>query len=286
MRHLPVPALLALFAAPLMGGCPLAVNYPDEIRYAGDFSAPAPQDESGLSVAPAALSAPADLKLVSFNVHYALEIPKALEALKQPPLAGADVIVLQEMDAKAAETLASGLGMSYVYYPASVQKYGGDFGNAVLSRWPIVDDWRIRLPHDDPYHQQSRIAVFAELDIAGRPLHVVSAHNATPILGLGARLDQAEAIAKELKDVGTPRLIGGDFNTSDPGSLSQTVGLYEDYGYEWATKGVGDTAGSILGGLPLDSLFANGLQTLERGVYREEAGSDHMPLWARFRWTP
>lgn len=40
------------------------------------------------------------------------------------------------------------LGMSWVYYPAIFRhRSDKDFGNAVLSRWPIIADKKIVLPH-------------------------------------------------------------------------------------------------------------------------------------------
>ncbi|MCE9669904.1 endonuclease/exonuclease/phosphatase family protein [Myxococcus stipitatus] len=259
-------------------GCPIAENYGDDAgpRYAGDHRGPV-NDSAG---------APTSLTVVTFNLAFAEQVTEAITALTRTPLAGADVILMQEMDAPAVERIANELGMAYVYYPASVQVDGDDFGNAVLSRWPITADRKVNLPHDDPYHQQHRIAVVATLEVQGTPVQVVSVHNATPIVGLGGRLDQAETVIDAVDGTGPLRVIAGDFNTSDPGSQGQTVKLFSGRGYLWASEGVGDTVDSAIGGLPLDYVFSQGLSPLERGVDRRPAGSDHHPVWVRFSWPP
>ncbi|WP_244219450.1 endonuclease/exonuclease/phosphatase family protein [Corallococcus interemptor] len=260
----------------LLTGCPLMPSYPDEAgpRYGGDYR----------PVVPTAVEPPSSVTVVTYNLAFAEQVTDAIASLSTPPLANADVIAMQEMDAPSVERIARELGLSYVYYPASVAKDGDDFGNAVLSRWPITADRKINLPHDDPYHQQHRIGVAATVDIRGTPFQVVSVHGATPIVGLGARLDQAETVIHSVEGEVPSQVIAGDFNTSDPGSLTQTVKLFSKWGFQWASEGVGDTVDSVIGGLPLDSVFVRGLTPVERGVDRRPSGSDHQPVWVRFGW--
>ncbi|RKH09463.1 endonuclease [Corallococcus sp. CA053C] len=266
----------ALLLLALLPACKLAENYPDETgpRYSGDHR----------TADAASAEAPSSLTVVTFNLAFAENVTEAITALRRPPLAEADVIAMQEMDATSVDRIARELGLAYVYYPASVQVDGDDFGPALLSRWPLTADRKINLPHDDPYHQQHRIAVVATLDIRGTPVQVVSVHNATPIVGLSGRLDQAETIIDAVDGAEPLQVIAGDFNTSDPGSLKQTVKLFSERGFVWASGGVGDTVDSIIGGLPLDSVFVRGLSPVDRGVDKRPAGSDHHPVWVRFAW--
>ncbi|WP_338868599.1 endonuclease/exonuclease/phosphatase family protein [Myxococcus stipitatus] len=268
------PSALVLLV--FLTGCPLAENYTDEEgpRYSGDYRKPASVPEE----------APSSLTVVTFNLSFAEHVTEAITAFKRAPLADADIIAMQEMDAPSVDRIAQELGLAYVYYPASVQVDGDDFGNALLSRWPIIADRKLHLPHDDPYHQRRRIAVIATVDVHGTPVETVSVHNSTPIVGLGGRLDQAEAIIDAVDGSGPLQVIAGDFNTSDPGSQGQTVKLFSRRNFQWATQGVGDTVDSPIGGLPLDYVFSRGFSVLERGVDRRPAGSDHSPVWVRFAW--
>jgi hypothetical protein len=58
------------------------------------------------------------LRVVTFNIQFARHIDSAMALLATAePLAGADIITLQEMDAPGTSRIAAALGMSYVYYP-------------------------------------------------------------------------------------------------------------------------------------------------------------------------
>ena len=51
------------------------------------------------------------------------------------------------MDEPGARAFADSLGFGYVYFPATLHPVTGrDFGNAVLSRFPIEDERKIVLP--------------------------------------------------------------------------------------------------------------------------------------------
>src|SRR5258705_5512833 len=135
-RRLTSLLLLVGFTA----SCRAVLNYPSALgpRYGG---APPPTT-----------TAHADghlLRAVTYNAQWGKHIDRAINALQtRAPLPDADIVVLQEMDAEGTRRIADALGMSWVYYPAAVHpKLGHDFGNAVLSRWPIVADEKLMLPH-------------------------------------------------------------------------------------------------------------------------------------------
>ena len=116
------------------------------------------------------LVAPATLRVVTFNVEYAIAIDSAIALLRHDPaLRGADVLLLQEMDEPGTLGSPGALGMQYVYYPATVHPViQRDFGNAILSRWPIVEDEKIILPHHGWWRKTERAAVAATLQV-GKP---------------------------------------------------------------------------------------------------------------------
>ncbi len=262
---------LALIATALLLACSFEHNYtkPDKPRYDGDYTEGEPSPGDALLV-------------VSYNLAFCEEVDAAVEALRSEPLAGADVILMQEKDAPGVAHIASELGLRYVYYPASV-KHDKDWGNAVLTRWPLLDDHKVLLPWADPFSNTRRIAVAATIDAGGREILVYSTHTATPSLGLRARLDQMEAIlgdADDADDAGdVPTLIGGDLNTADPGSADQVRELFDDRGYAWASRNATDTGSAFGFDATLDYIFARGLEAGESGTYRGEAGSDHQPIW-------
>ena len=97
-------AALLLAASGL--GCAAAVNYLDPAGPLHVHPREAP---------PAAGLEPGPLRVVSFNVAYAIEIERAIGVLRETaPLRGADVVALQEMDAPGTERIARALGMKYL----------------------------------------------------------------------------------------------------------------------------------------------------------------------------
>lgn len=255
--------------ATLAAGCGSLHNYtdPDGPRYSGSYA-----------VAPDRPAEP--LRVVSFNIKFGDAVDAAIEELSSAELAGADVILLQEMDAAGVDRLARALQLAYVYYPASVHKNGRDFGNAVLTRWSIQGDRKLLLPHQSPTNGQRRIAVETTIATDHGTLRAYSVHLETPWLGLRGRLDQARTV-RDLAAAGEgPVVIAGDFNTGDPGSLDQTRALFEDAGFVWATRGVGVTS---IGGpfeSALDHVFTRGL-ALENAGKRLTQASDHLPVWVQ-----
>jgi len=123
-------------------GCRAVLNYQSPLgpRYAGlPASAPGGAPAVGNHA----------LRVVTYNVQWGRRVERAINVLKtRAPLTDADIVVLQEMDAEGTRRIAEALGMGWVYYPAAVHpKRGSDFGNAILSRWPIVADEKQMLPH-------------------------------------------------------------------------------------------------------------------------------------------
>ena len=82
--------------------------------------------------------------------------PRRLELVGDNLLAlGADIVALQEVRdvpgkvPNQAATLAARLGFHHVFAPATPWG-GGDEGVALLSRWPLGEVRRLRLPHAVP----------------------------------------------------------------------------------------------------------------------------------------
>jgi endonuclease/exonuclease/phosphatase family metal-dependent hydrolase len=260
--------LLALPAL-LSSACAHAFNYREAHgpRFAGSY---APLNVSA--------SPGGSFNVVTFNIKFARRIDLALQLLaSSSELALADVILLQEMDARGTEALAARLGMNYVYYPAAVHpQTHRDFGNAILSRWPIRHDQKLALPHRSFLDGSQRIATCATLTTGVRPVDVCSTHLATPVELLpGARREQVGRLLSHL--MGTPcAIIGGDFNSHDLGSLVSANS------FEWPTRDIGPTTRYF----SVDHIFARGLRATQVGKVTDTLGaSDHAAVWTKLTWN-
>ncbi|HEX5575795.1 MAG TPA: endonuclease/exonuclease/phosphatase family protein, partial [Gemmatimonadales bacterium] len=192
-----------------------------------------------------------------------------------PALRNADVILLQEMDEKGTRRVADTLGMWYVYYPAVFRfNTHRDLGNAILTRWPIVEDRKILLPHLARIVHSQRAATAATIRVGEALVRVYSLHLGTMAgLAPAARRDQLQAV---LADAGRyPRVvIGGDLN--DPG----IAGIARDMGYAWPTQRGPST--TRIG--RLDHILLKGLRSPDSAaagtVLDVRGASDHLPVWA------
>lgn len=249
-------------------GCFTGTNYSDPAgpRFAGPVPAPA-----------TALGWRDTLKVTSFNVENSQEVDSALAVLtSEAELADVDVLLLQEMDEAGARRVAEALGMGFVYYPAIVRRATGrDFGNAVLSRWPMVSDEKLVLPHVAIFGRTQRIATVVTIRVGRTPIRIYSVHLATTVnMAWRDRSDQMRAVLEDAAPY--PHVIvGGDLNSSGLGALAA------ERGFAWPTREGPRT--TVTG--RLDHIMFKGLvppDSASSGTIRDNRNaSDHLPIWAR-----
>lgn len=260
-------AAVLVVAALAAGSCRFSDPYLDPTgpRYAGGEARP-PANTARLDT----------LKIVTFNVEYGRDVEGAVAVLLETPeLAEPDIVLLQEMDAEGTRRVAEALEMAYVYYPAAFRiRTDQDFGNAVLSRWPIVADEKLLLPHTAIVGGGRRTATVATLDVDGRRVRVYSAHLGTIVnLSYRARANQMRTV---LRDAALhPRVVlGGDLNQGKLGHFAL------ERGYSWPTMDGPWTA--TVG--RLDHILLKGLDPVEPEgagtVLDNRDASDHKPVWA------
>lgn len=221
-----------------------------------------------------------DLRVVTFNLKFGEHVDRASDLLsRQGPLNGADVIVLQEMDATGTEALAHALSLNYVYVPAASHPSSGkDFGLAILSPWPLKDTRKILLPHLHRIRKMRRAAAVATVSTGAVAVRVYAVHFETALGASAAgRRDQARAIAVDAVDAPGPIIIAGDFNgTAGARELAKA-------GFAWLTRDVHNTAGPF----DVDHILVRGLCATGRPEAAKERdvthASDHSPVWTVVR---
>lgn len=252
-----------------------AVNYTDPSGplYRGDFAA-----EPG--------AIPDQLLVVTYNLKYAEAVDEAIVAFRAvAPLPQADIILMQEMDAPATERIARELRYNYVYYPASVAEDGDDFGNAILSRWPIYEPAKLILPGLHPLSGQQRIATRANIRIGDKDVLVYSAHTEIATAPGALREGQVAAILADIPAEAPWVIIGGDFNNVTSQSVGELTDQFAASGLSHATSGLGPTVTRYgLRPSAADHIFTRGFTAQDAGVLRDVLASDHYPLWVRLGW--
>lgn len=248
-------------------------------------------------VQPPIATEPGDrLRVITFNVELGENVEALADALAtHPDLAGADILLLQEIESHPTEgssraaRLAAALGMGHAYAPGR-EVDGGTHGLAILSRLPLSDVEVMQLPRVElTIRARDRIALGAR--IAGA--RVVNVHLDTRI-NLTDRILQ---LRPAVLDEPTPVLVGGDFNTNPytwtggavpdlPGEAvtgTDQADLLDDYmrsaGYDTPTAALGPTQDAVVMRLRLDAIFTRGLIPIDAGIVPDLELSDHLPLW-------
>lgn len=234
-----------------------------------------------------------ELTLVSYNIHSGIGVDKKFDLDRICGVLGEiepDVVAMQEVgDFRGvtaredhAEYLAEKTGLHVAFGP-NVVKSGRRYGNAVLSRLPILKsrNYDISVRNREP-----RGALRCDLDVGeGRPLHVFCLH-----LGLAAseRREQEALILTSdiLRDAARvdPLVLCGDFNYWGRGAVPPLVRhALRDVGHELAVPA--RTFHARFPFLRLDRMFVDGgVQPLSLRVHRtplSAAASDHLPLVMR-----
>jgi endonuclease/exonuclease/phosphatase family metal-dependent hydrolase len=247
-----------------------------------------PRMEGHTSGGRPAASTPDTVKVISYNVKFGRKVSKAIEELRSVPyLKLADIILLQEMDGDGVRTIADSLGLEYVYYPASVHRaHGKDFGNAILSRWPMQDFRKILLPFSKPMDDQKRIAVGATVVAGDLRIRVFSVHTETFWMNYEKRLAQADSLIQAVSRDYSNVIIAGDFNTPFSRNVRDITEAFGESGFIRASAGTGWTARVLPFGLwkmELDHIFVKGFDVVRSGRFEEGHASDHIPLWTILR---
>ncbi len=207
----------------------------------------------------------------------------------------ADVALLQEVDRGTRRSggvdqpavLARATGRQ-VAFGRTLDYDGGQYGIAILSRWPIRTDTLIHLPISPPQQRaggsyEPRGALVAAIEAPGGMLHVVNTH----LDASGTDQYRSQEIRTIVRIADSLRalrpagrlLIGGDFN-STPESAVQQVVRDAKLRDAWTTCGSGDGL-SFPANVPrkrIDYLLLDGGSCASARVLETQA-SDHRPVF-------
>ena len=187
------------------------------------------------NLVPAPAQARSALGTLVFNMERGVCLEELGDFLEScPEVRPFDLILANELDDGCVRSggknttleLAKRLGMNAVFGLEFIELVNGEdpkgfHGNAIFSRWPIKRAKIVRLPEQYNWYFDrqrrigGRLAILAELDVAGKPVGVGTIHLENRTHGPG-RKAQLEAVLAEAEAMfpGMPVLLGGDLNTN------------------------------------------------------------------------
>lgn len=222
------------------------------------------------------------VRVVSWNIQYGIEVERAAHELSERPEArDVDVLLLQEMDETGTAAIAAALDANYAYTsPAPHAHTGRDFGNAVVTRWPIRHSAEIPLPHVAPVSGQPRSATHALVRVGDLDVSVYSVHTEIPALRLARRVEQFETVTADIRARGFERVVvGGDFNTVTARGARALATSMSTAGLIRVSAEDSLSYRRMGRDMMLDHVFAAGFEVRDAGVLAATEASDHLPIW-------
>jgi endonuclease/exonuclease/phosphatase (EEP) superfamily protein YafD len=243
------------------------------------------------------------ITVMSFNIwgySESAETAQAIVSLRTP-----DVVALQELSPSMAQTLAEELGDVYPYRLLEPEE-GAD-GRGVLSRYPLTDaSTSVSSP-------LSSFAQVVEIELGERVLTLYNVHLAPTMVfhyleangsvaegvrsGMNARERQVTQLISELDHSQGPVIVAGDLNTTDQSDVYPVLARHLKDAHRKVGHGFGHTFPAYMGsfrGIPIfprtvrvDMIFYSAdFVFLDSQVARGHGESDHLPVLARFTWSP
>lgn len=192
---------------------------------------------------------PQTFRVMTYNIHHGegldgkVDLVRIAELIKREH---ADIVALQEVDKGVARTqrrdiageLAALTGMTGVF-SNNFHFQGGEYGNAVLTRFPIKAWKNTHYQMLRPNEQRGLLEL--TLDIQGRELMFLTTH-------IDYRHDDAERLLNvgEIREAvrrhaGQPLIICGDFNDVPDSRTHRQMKVFLDDSWELAGQGEGFT---------------------------------------------
>jgi endonuclease/exonuclease/phosphatase family metal-dependent hydrolase len=250
---------------------------------------------AGLLIAAPASAQPSDpgtFRVMSYNIHHGRGMDGRVDLDRIAGLIRsecADIVALQEVDRGVERTarrdlpaeLARLTGM-HCYFEKNIPYQGGEYGNAVLTRFPILQqtNTHLRMLHTN----EQRGVIQLVLEVRGKKLLFMNTH-----------IDHRREDAERLKNVeqfaeiisGYPKLpviFCGDFNALPGSPTHQRMKTLLADSWEMAGEGDGFTFPADKPVRRIDYIWVS-RETIEPLKLRVPAttASDHLPVVAEVR---
>jgi endonuclease/exonuclease/phosphatase family metal-dependent hydrolase len=227
-----------------------------------------------------------DLRVMTFNIQSGLKgLDKVAGLIRS---AAPDVVALQEVDVGSRRAqgmnqpavLAERTGLPYHAHFRTTDLYGGAYGVALLSRFPLVSLEQHALPVPDG--TEPRTVAHVVLDMEGTEVSVYVTHLTRMPFNSDVRLRQSVAILKLMQEDARPKLLLGDMNDTPD---SRTVRLLKRELLDvFALSGKGNSKThplpAFLPGLRIDYVLASQRFMPKSSKVLRVKASDHYPVVA------
>lgn len=238
---------------------------------------------------------PDELRIVSYNIHHGEGVDRKLDLQR---IAGViesvhpDIVALQEVDKNVQRTQSvdqpaelARLTKMQVVFAGNISLGGGQYGNAVLSKWPVIEHVNHPLPNDARGEQRGVLQAYIQTPGSEQRLMLLATHlDHRPSESL--RLQSAEMInALVAKEPQNAAILAGDLNAVPDSRTLQTLKTHwtDSFPKSLATIPVSNPVKQIDYVLYRPN---NRWQVVQTRVLDEAIASDHRAILSVLRLMP
>lgn len=247
-----------------------------------------------------------ELSVVTLNLYHdkaqwPKRLPMIVAELKRlrPDAIALQEVLQHETLPNQAQTIATALGYRYVFVSTDPTDQARRYGNALLTRHPILaQDWKKLEPLDD-----SRTALHLRVAIDGRAVNLYDTHLHWTDEGGAIRRQQVSGLLDFIAATrdGAPSIVMGDFNaeTAAPELQALSKDFVEAYAVLHPQSQTDPKARSTLNlayfaPKHIDQIFLrrDAFEPLQAQIILNQVGpegvwpSDHYGVHVRLRWPP
>ncbi len=248
--------------------------------------------QSAFSIQPVDGGPGGTLKVITYNIHHCnppsmpegqIDVPAIAKVIND---AQADLVALQEVDINTersgkgknqARELAQLTGMHF-FFAKAIDHQGGDYGVAVLSKFPVLDSLHLPLPLPEGVQGEPRTVAAVKVRIpGGKEIWFASTHLD---LKEETRLFQSDIIIRRLGGLKEPVILAGDFNAA-PGS--RVISLLDGTFTRTCINDCLPTSPNINPRRTIDFIMfthPEHIRAVKTSVPNETYASDHLPVVA------
>lgn len=235
------------------------------------------------------------LKVLSYNIHHAnppsvpdsIDLNAIAEVIRD---SGADLVALQEVDVHTqrsgksshqAEELGEILGMN-VFFSKGIDYQGGEYGTAILSKFPLLETQRHELPNLEGLKSEPRTLAVVTVEVDGKKIKFANTH--LDYTNAENNLLQVKEIMGIFEGESLPVIMAGDFNAVPE---SRSIQMLDRAFIRSCTENCSFTSPQVQPRRTIDYIMASigsGLEVQEHRIIKEEYASDHLPVLAVYGW--
>lgn len=201
-----------------------------------------------------------------------------------------DIVALQEVDRftrrahgkDQAAQLAELTGLQHHAHFRATDLFGGEYGVALISRFPLQQPWNMQLPRAGS--EEPRTVGRARIEVNGQTVSVYVTHLAHMPTNGDLRAKQMKAILAELDADPFPKIVMGDLNESPTSQAVRMLRRELRDAFDTSGRGPSGTypLPFFLPSVRLDYVMASAELEPQQTYVIESDASDHYPVVAEF----